>query len=389
MAGIKLAELIRANDKEAELTMLGYEGHYPCDKDGFFDVLLGKKSKDDIVYKKADFFDKENIVFLPEQKVTRINFQRKKIYANNKSQFSYDQLLLVEAPKNIFPGIRGTHKQGVWGWRKLAEVEAIAQAIPLSDTFVIQSDLIEGLQLSAALVSRGKEVILVCPKNNVFLRKLPESTARFFMELLSQRGVRFMDDNPISEILGDSHVKAIRLESGKIIACQGVIFNEPKQDMKLFQDLTVDDNYQIEVDANCQAAAEAVIVADSLSQKTDISLYGINPSRDVLENQANAVADILLEQPGLHQATVPCRTISVEDLTISFIGHIEKGLIDMGRSYTNEEDLTGMIVYEQDTVIKGAILLNKEEEKEATLKMIRSATQISPQNPCAAESKMR
>ena len=52
--------------------------------------------------------------------------KRKKIFTDDKEQIDYDVLVVTDTPENRFPDIKGVNKAGVFGFKKLKDIEEIS-----------------------------------------------------------------------------------------------------------------------------------------------------------------------------------------------------------------------------------------------------------------------
>jgi hypothetical protein len=62
---------------------------------------------------------------------------------------------------------------------------------------------------------------------------------------LEGKGIRVFSENAVEEILGDAEVKAVKLKSGKVLACDTVIFDEAKADIRMLSEPTLTDEDKI------------------------------------------------------------------------------------------------------------------------------------------------
>jgi len=67
--------------------------------------------------------------------------------------------------------------------------------------------------------------------------------------------VRVFSENAVEEILGDVQVKAVKLKSGKVLACDTIIFDEAKVDMRMLSEPALNDQDQIAVEASFRTTA--------------------------------------------------------------------------------------------------------------------------------------
>ncbi len=364
VAGVKAAELIREKDAESAITILCYDEYYPYSRDSFFEKIAKNDFESDGSYQNKEFFKKKNIEVVLDKKITRINFQRKKIFTEDKFQIEYDFLLIGEVPKNIYPQVKGTNREGVYSFSKWMDVKRLSDLLPLIDSVIIQSNKAAGIQLALAIMQRGKEVLIVSPEKNILAEVLDGDYYDFVMSLLEDKGIRFIDGNKIIEVLGDSSVKAVRLKSEKVIACQNIIFVDAAPDLRLFQDLMTEEENTLSVDANFQTKIEGVFILDGLAKISEGDWNDIEWHSSNLEEQGKVVAALIAGAPEVFS---PCSlpfSFQTQGLAVSLLGEPRQGFFSEQYSQIDRENKTCKAIFVSDKQIIGALLINREEEKE-------------------------
>ncbi len=374
--GVSAAQQIREKDKEASISIITFESYLPYDSEGFFEKLSNKGGSADISYKIQDFYKQHKIDLFLEKKISRINFQRKKIYTDDKVQIEYDELIITESPKNLFPQIKGTNKNGVYAFSKLTDVDQIVLSLPLIDSVIVQSGHFHGLRIAASLISWGKEVLIVNPFANFFAQSLNPEMAIFVNRQIEQKGIRLIDETRISEVLGDSHVKAVRLQTEKVIASQDVIFAEAENDLRLFQGLNVNEANQIIVDDRFRTNQENVFAIGNVCDLTYSSCgrqsWG-QTQRACFEAEAKVVADVISGVEA--KFTSPSQrmvSVRMQELVITLIGQTSKALLKSEESEMDLENLSAKAIFREGSRLVGALLVNRESEQEALCQAIES-----------------
>ncbi len=319
-AGIAAIEEIRAKDSSSEITLFGYDGYYPYDQKMFTQLIVKDITFDQVFCKPKNFFTKNKVKVILDKKITRINFKRNKIFTEDKTQIDYDELIMTESPEYKFPDIKGTNKEGVLRAKSLKDVHQLLNNLPFTDTIVIQSNQLFGFQLAMALAKVNKEVIFVSPQQYNLAETLDMETAQSLTEFMKQEKIRVISGQHIEEILGDSDVKAVRLKSGKVLACQMALFDHLKNNLRVLSDaiLKVDDkvsvNEQFRANVNnvfalmdvAQGEKDAmdaqeqgrcvgtVITGDALEQTQNLS--EIHLVQDNIESPANEAENFSLSK---------------------------------------------------------------------------------------------
>ncbi len=225
IAGVKALETIRSFDAECALTLFTLDGCYPYQQELFADYFLKKIKENKIFYQPKEFYEHNRINVILQRQIARVNFKKKKIFTEEKDRIDFDFLIIADTNQVKFSDIKGTAKTGVFPLRMM-DMKKILAALPFVETVVIESSSAQGLRMAEAFKEQGKEVIVL--------------------------------DHSVTEILGDSDVKAVRLKSGKVIAAEMVIFTEARPDLRLFADTELKIDQRILIDSSLRTNIEGV-----------------------------------------------------------------------------------------------------------------------------------
>lgn len=367
VVGAKMIEEIRKSDQSSAITMITFDGHYPYKRDAFAPFIAKEIAPEEVFYKSKDFYEQHNVRIVFDQKISRINFNRKKIFTEEKQQYDYDVLIVTDTPENRYPNIKGTTKDNVYGYKKLKDIDQIVNALPVIKTIVIQSDTFTGLQAAASFIKRDKEVILVAPENSFLTKYFEDDVLEWLLSAYEEKGIRILRGNRIAEILGDKDAKAVKLQSGKVFSSEVILFMETDEDLRLFAGSSIKAGKHIEVNSDFKAEAEGVFAVDQ-----SCSLRGTEPVTPlpVLEAQAETVAAMLSGQEKAFSMPVCVWRQDIEGLTVAILGCVDKEEVMIDRTFDRDSG-TYKALYIKDNCLVGAILINKEDEMDELLAYIR------------------
>ena len=252
---VKAIEEIRSNDRTSEITFLTLDGQYSYNRDLFPQLISKEVSLNQVLCKPKDFYEKQKVKVILDKKITKINFKKHKISTKSNDTIEYDLLLITDPPDYRFPGIKGIQREGVFGVKKLKDILKIIDLLGLVETIIIQSNQLDCLSFVSAFLKRNKEVIVISSNKDIFSAE----EEKFKGQGIEEKNPRFIYENPIAEILGETDVKAARLESGKVIAAQLVIFPDAREDFKLFADSPLKINKRICVNAQFKTNIDNVL----------------------------------------------------------------------------------------------------------------------------------
>ena len=260
----RVTELLRAKDQESEITILSYEEELPYHRWLLGDLIAKEISEEQILYKPAAFYKEQNIRVVFGKKIVRVDFKKKKIVTEKKEEFFYDFLCFTDMPTRL-PEMRGiSFKEGVYNITRLSDIKKILTILPIIETVSIETRGLASLKFACALKKRGKEVILITAGesllSNIFNSEISETVTR----QLEGQGVRIFRNNAITEVLGEGEVKAVRLKTGKVIASQIVVIDEPGPDLRIFEEGPLELKENILADHCLRTNIKNVFAADAV-----------------------------------------------------------------------------------------------------------------------------
>jgi nitrite reductase (NADH) large subunit len=349
---------VNSNDK---IIIISTDKYYPYDS-SLFPALINKEvSLQKIYCRPNDYYAQRSIDVVLGKRITRINPNRRKIFTEEKETFDFDVLVISNAQDCRFPDIKGTNKTGVVGLAALTDIDTIINMLPLVDTIAVEAKTFKGLEIACALSKRKKEVIVFLSKENPLVVNSSAEILTWFCEVMETKGVRCFIDNDISEILGDSHVKAVRLKSGKVLAAQMVLFDCLEYDLRVLGDDIVHEKGRVTVDENCRTNNESVYAVSPAAQTSKTK--GNMIPKLLAEYQTQVVAGKLSGNSSGIAVPLFWQELMIDDLSVCTIGDLQPA-----------EDTTSLEAFDKakcayvKVLLKGnnpigAVLVNRNEDR--------------------------
>lgn len=278
IAGIKAIEEIRKTDPSALITLFTLEEGLPYYRHLLADFVSGGIPKDQIYYQPKEYYQKLQIN-LPDEKINRIYFKRNRLTTQDNQRMDYDVLIITDTGDDDFSDIKGTTKSGVFCLGRLCDMNQLIMGLPVTETVVIADGGRAGFKMARALKKRDKEVMWIVASRAA----LPSDDP----------AIRIIEENAITEILGDSEVKAVKLKSGKVIAVQAVILGDARVDFKLFKDSGLQIRDRISVNEHFETNINNVFALNGVCDPGQEQSSGDDDNTlAVLEQQGMAVAAV-------------------------------------------------------------------------------------------------
>jgi NAD(P)H-nitrite reductase large subunit len=159
--GIGAAEAIREVDKEGALAIISEEPYPTYSRPLISKYLTGERTLEEILFRPLDFYDQNDIVFLPGKKVNHLELAHQMAQLEDSEQITWEKLVLAVGGKPIFPKMKGSDKEGVFTFTSLDDAKAIAGFTDNARKAVVIGGGLIGISVTEALIKRGVEVSVV------------------------------------------------------------------------------------------------------------------------------------------------------------------------------------------------------------------------------------
>jgi NAD(P)H-nitrite reductase large subunit len=235
---LPIIENILSEHKDEQVTLFATEGVLPYDRSLLPALVAGDSEKH--IYKTSEiFFAAYHPHVVTTESLARISVKRRYLTTEKKTQIEYDRLVVVDTGQLILPSVKGHQRTGVFDCWRLSSVKALKKHLPFADSVTVVVSNIQGLNMACAISQLKKEVTIVSAKAGLLPDILDEETGLLLKQILEGKEIRVVSDNAVEEILGDVEVKAVKLKSGKVLACDTVVFDEARADIRMLSEPTL------------------------------------------------------------------------------------------------------------------------------------------------------
>ena len=373
-AAVKIIEEIRTFDKESEIVLFSPDGHLPFDYSLFGDYLA-KNIKEEALYSKPEkFYKEQKISVVLDKKIAKIDFKKNRIVTETKEEFFFDLLILAAPPVYRLPETKGSNKTGVFDLKRLSAIKGIAEILPILETISIESNSIESLKLVCGFKKRNKEVIFVVKGAHLLEGIIDRQSAEVIAKYLEENGIRFFMNNAVSEILGDSDVKAIRLKSGKVLACAVILYEQTPGDFRSLSESGLEIKDKVLVDEFFKTNVKNVFAFGqgcqfkSAELSNDISDYSMQASLLAL----NIKGEEMPYAPSLWNVS-----FKLFDMTVNCLGETSEKEDSISFLSADPSSKVHKKIFTRQGRLVGAVLINVENEKEKILRLIEAKADVS------------
>ncbi|MCB1759590.1 MAG: nitrite reductase large subunit NirB [Gammaproteobacteria bacterium] len=224
MAGVRtLEELLKLDNGAYRITVIGAEPHPNYNRIMLSPVLAGEKAVDDIVLNTREWYAQNGIELKTGDAVTAIDRVRRTLTLASGASVDYDRLLIATGSTPFIIPVPGHDKQGVLGFRDIADVEQMLAAAGQYRKAVVIGGGLLGLEAANGLMKKGMEVTVVHLLDRLLERQLDGPASALLKASLEERGLTFLMEAQTAEITGGERVEGVRFADGSEIEADLVV----------------------------------------------------------------------------------------------------------------------------------------------------------------------
>ena len=224
MAGVRtLEELLKLSPDKYDITVLGEEPHTNYNRIMLSPVLADETTVKDIVLNDAQWYEDNHISLHTGVRAQRIDRASRHIETEDGQRIPYDKLLIATGSLPFILPLPGVDKQGVVGFRDIADVEVMKDAARNYKKAVVIGGGLLGLEAANGLMKQGMDVTVVHLLGKLMERQLDGPAAQMLQQSLEDRGMKFLMEHSTEEIQGDDRVTAVKFTNGTTIDADLVV----------------------------------------------------------------------------------------------------------------------------------------------------------------------
>ncbi len=321
-AGNAAAMTLRQEGYEGPITVFSEDAALPYDRPNLSkDYLAGTAQPEWLPLRSPEFYPHHRIEVKCEHRVVQLDPAKKTLLLADGSTVGYGAALLATGAEPVRLDVPGATQPHVSVLRSLADCDALIARLGAARRCVVVGASFIGLEVAAALRTRGLEVHVVAPEAHPMERILGAMLGEMVKVLHESHGVQFHLGATVAEI-GASQVK---LNSGETLPADLVVVGigvRPAVALAQEAGLAIDNG--VVVDEFLETSAIGVYAAGDIARWPDPGTgQRIRVEHWVVaERQGVVAARNILGQKQRFDA-VPFFWSQHYDLAINYVGHAE------------------------------------------------------------------
>ena len=221
------AKQIREVDKDSQITIIGEEKNLPYERPPLSkDYILGKLKLEQFLFFSNEFYKQNNINIITEEKIIKVDFNKKTLTSSKNNDFNYDQLLIATGSKNRKLDIENLDKKiqnEIIYLRNIEESEEIKKRINIANEILVIGGGFIGLEIASSASQLGKKVTIVEMGDQLMGRVIPKEIANMIQSVHEENGNTIYLKTQIKKITKKNNSFQILLNSKTTLSADLII----------------------------------------------------------------------------------------------------------------------------------------------------------------------
>ncbi len=374
IAGIGCIEGIRSVDKTGTITVISGENHAAYGRPLISYFLEGKTDLDHMNYRSPDFYENMGVDVIYGKKAEKLDPEKGEILLDSGETIPFGKVCVSTGSSPFVPPFEGLDTvESKFSFMTLDDALAIDAVADESKRVLIVGAGLIGLKCAEGLKNRVKEITVCDLAERVLSSILDTECAALMQKHLEENGIKFL--------LGDSAVSFDRdkavMKSGKTVEFDILILAVGvRPNTSLVADAGGEVNRGIIVDGRMATTLKNVYAAGDCTEGEDISL-GQKRVLAILPNaymQGHAAGVSMAGGEESFNNAIPMNSIGFFGFHAMTAGTYE------GDLYEDKTEDSIKRLFTKDDLLKGFIIIGKEERAGIYTSLIREKTPLSSLN---------
>ena len=215
IAGLKAAETIRKKEENASIVIISKAADYTYWRTKLSELICKDFTNDDILVKKLDWYEKNNIEVKLKNEVDKLDLENKKAILKNGDQIEYGKALIATGSHPFVPPIKNIDTKGVFAIRTVDDLNSFKKHINENKKVIIIGGGLLGLEAAFSIKNAGCEVLVIETFDYILGKQLDNELSLKLEKELNNAGIETSTGKNTSEILEkDGKVCGIKLDDG-------------------------------------------------------------------------------------------------------------------------------------------------------------------------------
>jgi NADPH-dependent 2,4-dienoyl-CoA reductase/sulfur reductase-like enzyme len=267
-AGISALQAIRSVDNKSKITIISkekYPAYSPC---SLPNLIGGKIEKPKIIRFDKQFYNRLNVKFLKNTKISKISTDKKEIVDTNGNSIKFDKLLIATGAKPITPKvinglyIHGVHVMGTLD-SALEIIDHIKKGVKKA---VVVGGGFMGIETATMLKLNNIDVSIVEMLPHILSRMIDPDISEKVEDILKNYGIELLLNNTLKSVNGKKTVESVSLEKKKVPCDMVVLAIGVSPNIEIVNETGIKINKGIIVNSKMQTNKKDIYAAGDITE---------------------------------------------------------------------------------------------------------------------------
>jgi 3-phenylpropionate/trans-cinnamate dioxygenase ferredoxin reductase subunit len=377
LAAGNCARWLRESGADGDILLIGREPELPynrppCSK-GY---LQGKESREDTLFRPAQWFGEQNIEVLSRVSVTALDISARTLRLSNKEDVSFNKALVATGAGVRRLQVPGCELEGIHYLRTLGNSDSIREDAAGKQVVLIGGSYIAS-EVAASLTELGSSCTMVMIEPVPLSRGFGEQAGRYFAQRLEEHGIEFHGDDELERFEGrDNRVTTVVTKSGRELDADAVVIGVgavPDVRLARAAGLNVGESGGVVVDSRLRTRVPGIFAAGDMAEYESV-VHGGRRLRiehwDVAFNQGKTAALNMLGRDQPHDV-VPYFFSDLSDwASLEYIGPAYEWDEEVVRGSIDEAEFS--VWYLQGGRLAGMLSVGRSDDLEHAQRLLGS-----------------
>ena len=259
---------IRSIDSHSDVTIISEEKYLPYERPPLSkDYILNKVTFNNLLFFPENFYTENNIKFIGNIKITKVDFNNKKI-SSLLNTYEYDQLLIATGSSNRHLVINGQTilpQENIIYLRDFEESHSLKEKMNKAKNITIIGGGFIGLEIASSAVQKGKNITVLERAEQLMGRVIPLKIANLIQEKHESMGTKINLNVEIKNIEQKNDAFTIHYNNETLLSDLIIIGVGSTPNTEIFQNTSLKIDNGILTDEFSATSIEDVYAAGDVS----------------------------------------------------------------------------------------------------------------------------
>lgn len=377
LASANCARWLREEGAEGEILLVGREPDAPYNRpDCSKGYLRGEESREEPLFRPADWWEEQAIELLTRTSVTSLNLDARTVKLSTKQEIEFDKALLATGANVRRLNVEGCELEQIHYLRTLGNADAIREGVADAENVVLIGGSYIGCEVAASLSMLGKSATIVMQEEHTLERGFGKQAGRFVQELLEEHGVTIHGSDELERFEGEGRVAKVVTRKGLELEAQAVVIGAgvaPDVQLAKRAGLEIGERGGVRCSSALQSTAEGVFAAGDICEY-DSPMHGGHvriEHWDVAFNHGRTAALNMLGKDLAHDVVPYFFSVLGDWGELEYVGPAYGWEEEILRGSFAEGSFTNW--YLQDGQVKAALTFGRSEDLDHARRLITDA----------------